>query len=89
MNWYNKWQKRISKNNILKEQSLKLMKNTNPVIIPRNHIVEKVLTAANEDNLKQMNKLLSILHKPYDKQAGIENYQSSLDDKHYQTFCGT
>ncbi|WP_435113292.1 protein adenylyltransferase SelO [Candidatus Pelagibacter bacterium nBUS_36] len=87
--WYNEWQKRISKNNNSKERSLKLMNNVNPIIIPRNHKVEEALAAANEDNLEVMNKLLSILSKPYEKQVDIQDYQLPLNNKDYQTFCGT
>ena len=87
--WYNEWQKRISKNNNSKEKSLKLMNNVNPIIIPRNHKVEEALTAANEDNLEVMNKLLSKLNKPYDKKVDVQDYQLPSNDKDYQTFCGT
>ena len=89
INWSNNWKKRISTNNSSKEKSLELMKNSNPTIIPRNHKVEEALTAANEDNLEIMNKLLSNLDKPYNEQKDIENYQSPSGDKEYQTFCGT
>ncbi len=87
--WFKKWQKRISKNNNFKEKSLELMKKSNPIIIPRNHKVEEALTAANEDNLEVMNKLLSKLNKPYINQDDIEEYQSPSDDRDYKTFCGT
>ena len=89
VNWSNNWQKRISRNDSLNEKSLELMKNSNPIIIPRNHKVEEALTAANEDNLEVMNKLLSKLSKPYDDQIDIQDYQSPSNDKNYQTFCGT
>ena len=89
INWFNDWQKRISRNDSLNEKSLELMKNSNPIIIPRNHKVEEALTAANEDNLEVMNKLLSKLSKPYDDQIDIQDYQSPSNDKNYQTFCGT
>ena len=89
INWFNDWQKRISRNDSLNEKSLKLMKISNPTIIPRNHKVEEALTAANEDNLEVMNKLLSKLSKPYDDQIDIQDYQSPSNDKNYQTFCGT
>ena len=36
-----------------------------------------------------MNKLLSVLDKPYGIQKGIEEYQSPSGNKEYQTFCGT
>ena len=89
INWLKEWQNRISLNDNSKEKSLKLMKDNNPVIIPRNHKVEEALKAANEDNLEVMNKLLSKFDNPYGEQKDIEDYQSpSLDDK-YQTFCGT
>ena len=59
INWSNEWQNRISINDNSKEKSLELMKETNPVIIPRNHKVEEALKAANENNLEVMNKMLS------------------------------
>ena len=65
------------------------MLNVNPSVIPRNHKVEEALTSANDDNLKVMNKLLSVLDKPYENQKDIEEYQSPSDNKNYQTFCGT
>ena len=65
------------------------MLNVNPSVIPRNHKVEEALTSANDDDLKVMNKLLSVLDKPYENQKDIEEYQSPSDNKNYQTFCGT
>ena len=89
INWTNKWQKRILLNNSSKDKSLKLMKNSNPVVIPRNHKVEEALKEANENNLEVMNKLLSILTKSYEDQKNIEDFQSPSNTKEYQTFCGT
>jgi uncharacterized protein YdiU (UPF0061 family) len=65
------------------------MKKNNPIVIPRNHKVEEALDAANNDNLKPMNDLLSILNKPYSAQSNIESFQSPSNDQNYQTFCGT
>ena len=89
INWSNEWQNRISINDNSKEKSLELMKETNPVIIPRNHKVEEALKAANEDNLEVMNKMLSKFDNPYDEQKDIEDYQLPSLDDNYQTFCGT
>ena len=89
INWSNEWQNRISINDNSKEKSLELMKETNPVIIPRNHKVEEALKAANEDNLEVMNKMLSKFDNPYGEQKGIEDYQLPSLDDNYQTFCGT
>ena len=91
INWSKNWQKRSSINNNSKEKQLNLMKTANPVVIPRNHKVEEVLTAANKDNFEIMNKFLSILKKPYDDQENIYDFQTppQSDGKKYQTFCGT
>jgi uncharacterized protein YdiU (UPF0061 family) len=89
IDWSQNWEKRILINGGSKENSLKLMKKNNPIVIPRNHKVEEALTAANEDNLDVMNKLLSKLSNPYNEQIDIENYKLPSSDKNYQTFCGT
>jgi len=89
--WKKRWNDRLKLNNNTQEKYLKLMHATNPLVIPRNHIVEEALTAANNSNLEVMNKLLTVLKKPYDNQNNIIDFQSPApsDSKKYQTFCGT
>ena len=89
LGWKEQWQERLKMHSNSPEKSLKLMRSANPVVIPRNHKVEEALTSANDDDLKVMNKLLSVLDKPYGEQKDIEEYQSPSDNKEYQTFCGT
>ena len=89
INWLDVWKKRSLMNNGSKEKQLDIMLNVNPSVIPRNHKVEEALTSANDDDLKVMNKLLSVLDKPYGDQKDIEEYQSPSGNKEYQTFCGT
>ena len=89
INWFNNWEKRILINGSSKENSLELMKKNNPIVIPRNHKVEEALEAANNNDLKPMNDLLSILKKPYTNQNGINKYQEPSNNSKYQTFCGT
>ncbi len=89
IDWLKKWKKRILMNNSSKEKSLKIMRNSNPIIIPRNHKVEEALKAAEENNIDVMNKLLSILTKSYENHKNIEDFQSPSNIKEYKTFCGT
>jgi len=89
IDWFKNWQKRILINGGSKENSLVLMKKNNPIVIPRNHKVEEALEAANNNELKPMNNLLSILKKPYAKQANIDDFQVPSNNQNYQTFCGT
>ena len=89
IDWSKNWEKRILINGGSKENSLELMKKNNPVVIPRNHKVEEALEAANNNDLKPMYDLLSILKKPYTKQINIDEFQAPSNKQNYQTFCGT
>jgi uncharacterized protein YdiU (UPF0061 family) len=89
-NWKKRWQERLKTNNNSPEKYIKLMKNVNPLIIPRNHKVEEVLNEANKSNIKPLIKLLEVLNNPYFEQKNIIDYQKPSSSKEkYQTFCGT
>ena len=89
-NWKKRWQERLKTNNNTPEKYIKLMKNVNPLIIPRNHKVEEVLNEANKSNIKPLIKLLEVLNNPYFEQKNIIDYQKPSSSKEkYQTFCGT
>ena len=82
--WYKKWKNRTN------NESLLLMRKSNPSLIPRNHIVENVLKMAEQNDLKPLNELLKLVKKPYEKHNGIDDYQKADKSSYkYQTFCGT
>ena len=87
--WFSKWEKRRLSNSVSKQKSLDLMRSSNPIVIPRNHNVEKALTLAGENKLEYLNKLLSILKKPYEINEDYSDYQIASNNNEYQTFCGT
>ncbi len=90
LNWRKRWENRLSKNKDSLEKSIKLMKKNNPLVIARNHKVEEVLRAAEQNDFNPINKFLEILEKPYDEQKNISDYQlPSCSSEKYQTFCGT
>ncbi len=89
-NWKIRWKERLRENSDNYQNYKKLMKTFNPIVIPRNHKVEEVLSEANQNNFEPLERLLEILKKPYHNQSDILDYQipSSSNEK-YQTFCGT
>jgi len=91
ISWKQQWQERLKLHNNTPEKSLKLMRSANPLVIPRNHKVEKALEAANNNDLNPIKNLLKVLEKPYENQEGISEYQSPAPptSEKYQTFCGT
>jgi uncharacterized protein YdiU (UPF0061 family) len=67
------------------------MDATNPVYIPRNHLVEEALAAATADDLGPLEQLLDVVTRPFEERAGLERYVGPAPEDFgaYRTFCGT
>ena len=90
LDWKKRWQNRLKANNNTPIKYLKLMRSVNPLVIPRNHKVEKILNEACENNIKPLVRFLEVLNNPYSEQKDILTYQTPTSSKEkYQTFCGT
>ena len=88
--WRKQWGKRTNHTD-RKIKKLKLMQNQNPLVIPRNHLVESALEDAIQGNKSQFNELINLISKPYNYKSHHKNFQtipSGFDDC-YKTFCGT
>jgi uncharacterized protein YdiU (UPF0061 family) len=81
--WYTKFIKKNPDKNIMKQY--------NPVLIPRNHKVEEALEAAHQNNLDPLHQLLEVLEQPYEENSKVSEYQTPAPttETPYQTFCGT
>ncbi|MGG5794409.1 protein adenylyltransferase SelO [Bacillus nitratireducens] len=90
--WYELWQSRLERQKESQDDAYKLMKNNNPVIIPRNHRVEEALEAAVKDgDYSVMEKLLQALANPYEYSQEQADYCTppAPSNRPYRTFCGT
>lgn len=89
--WHERWQERLGRQPQSRNESRELMKSHNPAMIPRNHLVEEALDAAQESDLTKMRKLLLALSSPYSYTAEQEEFSQLPPPAscHYQTFCGT
>lgn len=88
--WYEIYQQRLKNQKQSKEEIYKLMKNTNPYVIPRNHRVEEALKAAENGDLNVMSELLKVLSKPFEYSTEQSEYTKvPAASCGYKTFCGT
>jgi len=89
--WYDRYEDRRLKHGQSIEASIVSMRKVNPIVIPRNHLVEQALSDGEAGNLETMNELLMVLQSPYSYGQTDEKFQSppELSDRVYQTFCGT
>ncbi|NJP38071.1 protein adenylyltransferase SelO [Alkalicoccus luteus] len=88
--WMERWHARLADEGTSPEKAQTLMKQHNPAVIPRNHLVEEALRAAvQDDDMSSFHELLAALQDPY--QAGKPaRFCSPPDDEGgYRTFCGT
>ncbi|MEK6264183.1 MAG: YdiU family protein [Clostridium sp.] len=92
VSWHESWQERLGRQEETKASSHKLMRNSNPAIIPRNHRVEDALDAAvNQSDYSVMERLLDVLSSPYAYSKEQTDYSTlpALSTRPYRTFCGT
>jgi uncharacterized protein YdiU (UPF0061 family) len=90
--WYEKWLKRLKTDSGSIDVKIDLMNATNPIYIPRNHLVEEaILAAEQENNFEPFEKLLTVLACPYEKRTGLERFADPAPKEFgpYKTFCGT
>ena len=90
--WIFLWQQRATTERLKPVQRVELMNSVNPVYIPRNHLVEAALQAAEQDsNYEPFEKLMLVLEKPFEKREGLEAYTEAAPKEFgpYKTFCGT
>jgi uncharacterized protein YdiU (UPF0061 family) len=68
-----------------------LMDRTNPVYVPRNHLVEEALEAATGGDLQPLERLLDAVGRPFEERPGLERYAAPAPDDfgRYVTYCGT
>jgi len=91
--WHKLWQARLSRQqDNLKSSHRKLMRNSNPALIPRNKHVEDALEAAiKHEDYSVLQRLLNVLSSPFAHSPEQAKY-SILPEQSgtpYVTFCGT
>jgi uncharacterized protein YdiU (UPF0061 family) len=73
-------------------EGLAAMGAVNPAYIPRNHLVEEALTAATDDDLLPLGRLMEVLARPFEEREERAVFAEPAPDRFsgvYQTFCGT
>jgi len=68
-----------------------MMRALNPHFIPRNHLIEEAIQAANGGDLSSFEHLLEVVTSPYEDQPGNERFALPPRPEQvvHQTFCGT
>jgi len=90
--WLKYWIKRIGKEKNYFKRTKENMRKVNPIYIPRNHLVEKVIEQATEKkDFSLLNKFLIAIKDPYTEREINKTFAIPPTDEEVvrHTFCGT
>jgi len=90
--WLQNWRQRLMLEKHSDRERQCAMQQVNPVYIPRNHQIEAVIKAAQDNNdFTPFHSLYEVLQKPFEYQPGREQYSQPPSPQQVvlQTFCGT
>jgi uncharacterized protein YdiU (UPF0061 family) len=91
LRWHQTWTQRLSRQPQSPAESVRLRRANSPVFIPRNHLVEAALAAAQQDDLAPLHRLLDVLASPYDYTRSAPEFRNPAPPgaAAYKTYCGT
>jgi serine/tyrosine/threonine adenylyltransferase len=90
--WAAQWHRRLEEESADGQACAAAMRRINPAFIPRNHLVEAALDAANlRQDFQPFEELLAVISRPYDERPELERYSAPArrEELVLQTFCGT
>ena len=90
--WLDTWRSRVAADGDAAVERADAMDRVNPLFIPRNHHLERVLAAATEGDITPFEEMLAVVTRPFEPQVGSEAYALPAPVEFalaHQTFCGT
>src|SRR5262249_29123138 len=90
--WTAPWRQRLAREGRTAAQCRDDMRVANPAFIPRNHRIEAVIVAAQDNgDFAPLEELVTVLATPYDDQPPFARYTQPPEPHEVvqQTFCGT
>lgn len=90
--WIDRWRERLQQECSNDEERKARMRRVNPIYIPRNHLIEAAIRAAEDHgDLSVFHALHDVLRQPFDYRPGRDTYMQppKPDEIVHQTFCGT
>ncbi len=90
--WLDRYRARLAAEGRPASDVAEAMDRVNPVVVPRNHLVEEALDAATAGDLAPFERLLDEVTRPFDARDPRDRYAlpapPGFSDR-YRTFCGT
>ncbi|MEX0730066.1 MAG: YdiU family protein [Aquisalimonadaceae bacterium] len=91
LEWLRRWRERLAVEARSPADIAERMGAVNPLYIPRNHLVEQMIEAAEDDDFAAFEALNEVLARPFTVQPGRERHEqpAAAHEQVFRTFCGT
>lgn len=92
LTWKNKWIERLKKQKLNFEEIAQKMDKINPILIPRNHVIERIIQKCTiNDDFSELKEFIKIVEKPFQNLQDYKKYYQSAtqNERVVNTFCGT
>ena len=88
--WWDQWQDRLLREQAETARAAK-MDAVNPIYVPRNHLTDAALKAAEADQMGPFDELLALVSAPFTPRSGMERYTYGAPGgtPAHVTYCGT
>lgn len=89
--WARRWRDRLAEEPAPPAGRAAAMRRVNPAFIPRNHLVEAALAAAEAGDFGRFERLLAVVTRPFEDQPDAADLARPPEEHERvtQTFCGT
>ena len=72
--WLQRYRARVAIEGLSEAERAARICEGNPIYVPRNYLVQEVITAAERGHRAELHALIDVLRHPYDERAGLERY---------------
>ena len=74
VNWLNKWRAALVDAGITDDARREAQNKVNPIYIPRQHLLQVAIEAAERGEYGELETLLEVLRRPYKEQEGMSRF---------------
>jgi uncharacterized protein YdiU (UPF0061 family) len=75
--WLRVWRLRLQEEGLSDQERMKMQQAASPKFVPRQHLLQYAIEAAESGDFSEVNKLLEICRRPYDEQPDVDDKYSS------------
>lgn len=74
LEWIRRYREVLRKENIPEMDRIRIQNSANPKVIPRQHILQRTIEAAELGSFQELETLMELLRRPFDETSGVHEF---------------